>query len=81
MPDLLQPNRVLHLWVWNLPPGCRQQQDLQYAKYLNRFGPGAVIYWFGFYEGLEDVHPDVLVLANFPHSFDILQLRQMALPD
>ncbi|CAK0759457.1 hypothetical protein CVIRNUC_002699 [Coccomyxa viridis] len=58
-----------------------QQQELQYAKYLNRFGPGAVIYWFGFYEGLEDLHPDVLVLGDIPDSSDILQLRQLPLLD
>lgn len=59
----------------------RQQQDEQYAKYLNRFGPGAVIYWFGFSSDLADMNPNILVLSDFPYDRDIVQLRQIALPD
>ena len=59
----------------------RQQQDEQYAKYLNRFGPGAVIYWYGFSSDLADINPNILVLGDFPYNSDIVQLRQIALPD
>lgn len=29
-----------------------QQMEGQYATYVNRYGPGCVIYWFGFIDGL-----------------------------
>ena len=46
-------------------------------KYVNRFGPGAVIYWFGFVEDLADMDPDILLLERFPSPEEILQLRRL----
>ena len=60
---------------------CRQQQDSQYAKYLNRFGPGAIIYWFGFCSELAGMNPNILVLDKFPDGCDIVQLRRLTLPE
>ena len=41
-----------------------------------RFGPGAVIYWFGFVDELADVtERGILLLSQFPQSADIAQLQ------
>ena len=60
---------------------CSQQQDSQYAKYLNRFGPGAIIYWFGFCSELAGMNHNILVLDKFPDGCDIVQLRRLTLPE
>ena len=33
-------------------PSCRDQALGQYQKYVNRFGPGLVIYWHGYIRDL-----------------------------
>nr|CAD7198513.1 unnamed protein product [Timema douglasi] len=38
----------------------------QYDRYRNRYGPGMVIYWFGFVEPLRERHTDILIRDNFP---------------
>ena len=38
----------------------------QVTGYVNRFGPGLVIFWFGFVAGLADVTSSVLILDDFP---------------
>lgn len=55
-----------------------QQLDQQYRTYVNRYGPGLVIYWFGFIDDLDD-DPDVLLLTDFPGPDNIRMLPQ--LPD
>ena len=54
---------------------CRQQRELQYDKYINRYGPGAVIYWFGFVEEVAATEHDLMLLDSFPR--DIVQLRRL----
>eukprot|EP00658_Telonema_sp_P-2_P072595 TRINITY_DN6170_c0_g1_i1.p1 TRINITY_DN6170_c0_g1~~TRINITY_DN6170_c0_g1_i1.p1 ORF type:complete len:261 (+),score=80.99 TRINITY_DN6170_c0_g1_i1:24-806(+) len=46
-------------------------------SYVNRFGPGMVIYWFGFVETLND-DPNVLVMEDFPRQVDSLFPRDEA---
>ena len=50
----------------------------QYSGYINRFGPGAVIYWHSFLgEGVTDAARDVVVLEAFPAPTDVLQLLRL----
>eukprot|EP00058_Branchiostoma_floridae_P004612 XP_002590100.1 hypothetical protein BRAFLDRAFT_83378 [Branchiostoma floridae] len=46
----------------------------QFWSYWNRFGPGMVIYWFGFIDEL-DVNADkgIVLMDHFPDSFTTLQ--------
>ena len=60
---------------------CREQQDSHYAKSLNRFGRGAITYWFGFCSELAGMNPNILVLDSFPDGADIVQLKRLALRD
>ena len=39
--------------------------------YVNRFGPGMVLYWFGFVETLND-DPDIYCVADFPTTLQVL---------
>ena len=41
---------------------------------MNRYGPGLVIYWFGFIEEL-NTHKDVLLIDDFPAAEHIVRLR------
>ena len=43
--------------------------ESQYKGYINRFGPGLVIYWFGFVKDLIDKSSSILVCDNFPANF------------
>lgn len=38
----------------------------QLLAYVNRFGPGAVIYWFGFANELQSLDVDILLLSRWP---------------
>lgn len=38
----------------------------QFESYVNRFGPGLVIYWFGFDEAVANCYEDVSVAREFP---------------
>ena len=42
-------------------------------RYVNRYGPGMVIYWFGYLSDLNN-HPDVLLTDKFPAEEDIIRL-------
>src|SRR5690349_14315970 len=46
----------------------------QFHAYKNRYGPGIVIYWFGFIEELQQEEPDVLLFEEFPSEIETLQL-------
>eukprot|EP00958_Prasinococcus_capsulatus_P017734 scaffold2022_cov387-Prasinococcus_capsulatus_cf.AAC.6 len=52
---------------------CREQ----FQSYVNRFGPGLVIYWFGYVRDLDD-DAHVLLAADFPSLSQIVQLPQAA---
>lgn len=45
-----------------------QEITPQLISYVNRFGPGAVIYWFGCAQSLNAVDRDILVLPGFPRG-------------
>eukprot|EP00249_Psilotum_nudum_P002198 c15108_g1_i1 orf=225-1154(+) len=48
----------------------------QFQRYVNRFGPGMVIYWFGFIDELDD-HPEILLLDSFPMASEIYCLPRL----
>ena len=60
---------------------CREQALGQYQKYVNRFGPGLVIYWHGFIRDLSQLQggEDVLLLDRFPLPQDLLTLPRLPL--
>ena len=41
----------------------------QLQSYVNRFGPGLVIYWFDFCEELDN-DPDIVLMGRFPDLFE-----------
>lgn len=56
------------------------EHSAQLLGYVNRFGPGLVIYWFGCEEALRDADQDVMVTCEFPaHVTSLLELG--AAPD
>lgn len=57
-----------------------QQLEGQYRTYTNRYGPGLVIYWFGYVQGLES-DADVLVMERFPQQQEIMQLPRLYAAD
>eukprot|EP00887_Chlorella_sp_A99_P000819 scaffold5.g819.t1 len=52
----------------------RQQTAEQYERYVNRFGPGLVIYWHGYLVDIASGDESVLVLDDFPPASDITTL-------
>jgi CDAN1-interacting nuclease 1 len=47
----------------------------QYDSYVNRFGPGLVIYWHGYLQSIETIKSDfVLVLDSFPRNEQITRI-------
>jgi Protein of unknown function TPD sequence-motif len=55
--------------------------EQQYQKYIDRFGPGAVIYWYGYVVELQTEAPaKLLLLDSFPHPSEILKLPTLACP-
>eukprot|EP00897_Mesotaenium_endlicherianum_P006631 jgi/Mesen1/5997/ME000304S05015 len=55
----------------------RMNASEQFQRYVNRFGPGLVIYWFGYIDDLND-HPDVLLLDHFPSQEEIYCLPTLS---
>ncbi|XP_068141701.1 CDAN1-interacting nuclease 1 [Drosophila tropicalis] len=61
---------------WNI------QQQLQ--SYCNRFGPGIVIYWFGYHvetPNLPDNDIGITVLADFPDNEDLVFMKLITTTD
>ena len=52
----------------------------QFQAYVNRYGPGLVIYWLGFVDELAGSHPDVLLADAFPDAADIQRLPVLPPP-
>jgi len=48
----------------------RNENIEQVQGYVNRFGPGMVIYWFGFHPSLS--LPDVFVCDSFPTNLVVI---------
>ena len=53
----------------------------QFSKYVNRYGPGMVIYWFGFVDDLQDANSDLVLVDKFPSREDMTQLPCLPVPD
>ncbi len=51
----------------------------QFQAYVNRYGPGLVIYWLGFVDEL-NTHPQVMLMDSFPAAGDIRTLPALPLP-
>ncbi|KAL6763291.1 hypothetical protein V8C86DRAFT_2498203 [Haematococcus lacustris] len=51
-----------------------KQLEEQYSTYVNRYGPGLVIYWFGFIDDL-NTDANVLLLDRFPTAAEMVLLH------
>jgi hypothetical protein len=50
----------------------------QFQGYVNRFGPGMVVYWLGVIDEVaEDSETDVLLVDDFPNEGEITKLKMM----
>ena len=58
-------------------PFSASQGLKQFGGYVNRFGPGLVIYWMGFMQGLR-CPPEVLIMDDFPEESEIQRLSGWA---
>jgi len=54
--------------MFGLPATYHNEHRSQLQGYVNRLGPGAVLYWFGFADELQHVDNHVLLLAAWPES-------------
>jgi len=57
------------------PESHQQYLEDQYYSYLNRFGPGLVIYWFGFVDELSKETENILLSDGFPSQDRITLFR------
>lgn len=56
----------------------RKLLEDQYDSYVNRFGPGLVIYWHGYLKSVEAMKNDfVLVMDSFPQNEEITRLPSL----
>ncbi|KAK3772727.1 hypothetical protein RRG08_013420 [Elysia crispata] len=75
-------NRVVN-WIeskasFGDPINHQQYMIDQFMPYKNRFGPGAVIYWFGFVKELSETDErGILLLDKFPAADQIVQLEDL----
>jgi hypothetical protein len=69
------PLLTLLTWHWRCAQGVPQFQ-----AYVNRYGPGLVIYWLGFVDELAAAQPDVALADAFPDEADIQRLPALPLP-
>ena len=53
-------------------PNSHKKNLEQFRGYVNRFGPGMVLYWFGFVDSLAGDHKDILLADNFPPKEDVI---------
>lgn len=53
----------------------------QFTKYVNRYGPGMVVYWFGFVDELQEGESSLILVDSFPSAEDIVQLPCVHIPD
>lgn len=59
----------------------RHQCQAQYQQYINRYGPGMVIYWFGFIDELAHETQDLLIMGSFPTTSMLTMLPALPLLD
>lgn len=58
--------------------------DQQLRSYDNRFGPGIVIYWFGYHDSLKTLKENpngLIILSNFPERKDLFFLSDTSEPE
>ena len=60
---------------------CREYVNDQFTKYVNRYGPGMVIYWFGFVDELQNGNSNLVLVDGFPAAADIVQLPCIQVSD
>mmetsp|Transcript_6957 Transcript_6957/g.42550 ORF Transcript_6957/g.42550 Transcript_6957/m.42550 type:complete len:283 (+) Transcript_6957:2428-3276(+) len=54
--------------------GYIREASAQFQGYVHRYGPGMVIYWFGFIKELQGEQPGVLLVDDFPSPSRITKL-------
>jgi Protein of unknown function TPD sequence-motif len=71
---VLAPPRIIH-WIdskamFGDPLTHRDNLENQLQGYVNRFGPGLVIYWFGYVEEIRDWTPaDIMIASKLPDEW------------
>lgn len=58
----------------------QQQLQEQYQKYVNRYGCGMVIYWFGVIDELVGRSKAILLVSDFPSASEITTLPCLEMP-
>lgn len=59
---------------------CRQQLQEQYQKYVNRYGCGMVIYWFGVIDDLVSADETIALVSALPSVSEITTLPCLDMP-
>ena len=70
-PDAPKPRLKIVNWVdskamFGSPQAYATEVRHQLLAYVNRLGAGAVVFWFGFADELQDLDDDVLLLNDWP---------------
>ena len=63
-----------------LGTACRQQMQEQYQKYVNRYGCGMVIYWFGIIDELVGSDKTLAVVSALPKRAEMKTLACLEMP-